>query len=140
MNRTLIFVLLIFAGISAAQDIPAPYRFNRDVITTPASPKPFTTGDAAYWGSVGWLGMGHFADHLSSRNRQELNPLLRGADGRYNEGRGVAVKLGMVTGLVVIQHYDVKRHPKHRKWWTVFNYSAGSVAYVIAAKNTRGGW
>lgn len=138
MVKTLIFALIL-ASVVVAQDIPQPYRFNRDAIIQPA-PKPFTTGDAAYWGSVGWLGMGHFVDHLSSRNRQELNPLLRGSDGRYNEGRGVAIKLGMVTGLVVIQHYDVKRHPKHRKWWTVFNYAAGSVAYAIAAKNTRGGW
>lgn len=143
MNKALCFSILFLASIAFSQQVPKPYRFNRDTVspaTLSNSPKPFTAADGAYWGSVGWLGMGHFVDHLSSRNRQELNPILRGANGQYHEARGVAMKMGLVTGLVVVQHYDIKRHPRHRKAWTIFNFVAGSVAYAIAAKNTRGGF
>ncbi len=138
MRHVTFVLILALAAIAGATEpvIPQPheFEFRRE------SPRR-DLGAAAYYGSVGVLAVSQFADHHSSQNGgYELNPLLRGANGQYSSTKGTLMKAGVVGGIVAVQHWDIRKRPQHRKVWTIFNYGLATVGFVIAAKNSRGGW
>lgn len=128
--------VLLSVSLFAQTAVEQPYRFNRDTVTMPPA-KRFDAAEGAYWGSVAFMVAGHFADHNSSVGRVELNPVLRGGDGRYDSGRGIAIKAAYVGALVVTQRLLLRKHPKLKQYSTVVNLAVGSVSFGIAARNRK---
>ena len=73
------------------------------------------------------------ADLATSRGHYELNPLVAGRDGRFSLGRGVALKVGYLGGLTLVQG----RMPRHRRMWTIANFVVAGAFTGIAIRNGR---
>lgn len=75
-------------------------------------------------------------DWHSSHGKRELNPILRGADGRASNARFAAFHLGPTIAGIAVQ-YGAFRHRKAPKWVIIANFAAGGVMAGIAARNYR---
>lgn len=96
----------------------------------------------ASWGhvwraSLGALVAGSTLDLCSSRGRMEMNPALRGADGRFSMGRGVAIKGGAVAVTALVQWRMAKHHPSAVKGFAVGNAAMAGMFAATAARNRR---
>lgn len=72
------------------------------------------------------------ADWHSSRGGLERNPIARGPDGRFAAGRGLAIKIGIIGTLGVLQ--------ERTRWtvrWDVANGTAAAVWGAAAVHNYR---
>ena len=95
-------------------------RPSRTDATIPASPGSVSTMPAA--------------DLATSVGKRELNPALRGADGRFG-GRGIAVK-SLVTGSALAgQWLLVRRAPESGKYAAVANFGMAGVFTAAAVHN-----
>ena len=94
---------------------------------------PLTAQNRLWQVSLVALGGAHVADCASAVGKQELNPLLRGPDGRFSPARGVLVKAGVTLPLIYVQH----RTPRHRGAWTVLNFVSAGVVAGVAVRNAR---
>lgn len=70
-------------------------------------------------------------DLHSSLGRQEGNPLLRGPNGRFAAGRGVGVKLGILSGLLAAQEL------RPASYWNWVNVTYAGASATIAVRNYR---
>lgn len=70
-------------------------------------------------------------DMHSSLGRQEGNPLLRGRDGRFSAGRGIGIKLGILSGLLAGQEL------KPGSYWNWVNLTYAGASTAIAVRNYR---
>lgn len=68
-------------------------------------------------------------DVHSSIGRREANPLLRGPNGRFDVGRGVALKVGILTGLFFAQEKS------DRPYWKWVNTSYAGFSTSVAIRN-----
>jgi len=66
-------------------------------------------------------------DLHSSMGRREGNPLLRGANGRFDACRGVTLKLGILAGLITAQ----KVKPDASWNWVNLSYAGATTAIAI---------
>lgn len=66
----------------------------------------------------------------------ETNPLARRADGSFASGRAAAIKVGVVAGNVLLQHY-VARTPRTRRWATWINFGLAAGITAVAVRNYR---
>lgn len=74
------------------------------------------------------------ADVATSLGRRELNPALRGADGRFG-GRGIAVK-SLVTGSAMAgQWLLVRRAPESGRYAAIANFGMAGVFSAAAIHN-----
>jgi hypothetical protein len=79
---------------------------------------------------------GHGLDLLScGYGCPEANPLLA-TDGRMGV-KGIAVKVGVAAGLVLVQNWWVRRWPGSRRVWTQINFVMGGTTAAVAARNWR---
>lgn len=76
-------------------------------------------------------------DWASSVGKRELNPLLRGADGRLSHTRMAAWHVGPAVGGVAMQYLLAKRGKRIPKWVIVANFAAGGAMTLVAARNFR---
>jgi hypothetical protein len=70
-------------------------------------------------GSIGFLAAGQGADLFSSIGGRELNPALRGAQGQFSVGKGLAVKGALVGGLAGLE-WLTNRHGEHDRFYSGF--------------------
>jgi hypothetical protein len=97
-------------AITPAVVVDSPVQFRRDLLEDPA-----------YVASLLSLAAAHSVDHASSLGQRELNPVLRNDAGGYSSGRGAALKASSTVGLVLIQRWMVRRHPRMRRPVIVMN-------------------
>lgn len=83
------------------------------------------------------LAAGSALDFSSSVGKQELNPTMRGSNGQFSMGRGVAVKGGLALGIVVSQGWFVRRHPGMavEKTAALTNFATAGVMMGVAIRN-----
>ena len=80
--------------------------------------------------SAAFLASSTVADSFSSYGRIELNPVL----GQRFDARSVAIKGGIVGGLIVTERL---MPAKYRKAFTWANYAVGGVTWGVAGRNWR---
>lgn len=84
--------------------------------------------------SVATLAAATAVDGHSSWGRIEVNPVLRGGDGRFGS-RGVAIKALVFTATAGVQHLLLKKHPQAEKPGIVTNFGLAGVLAAAAAVN-----
>jgi hypothetical protein len=103
-------------------------------------PPPVSAADrSSRWRTV-WrvsqalLVAGNTADIASSWGKDEANPLLRtGTQFSYGS---MAIKLGMMTGCLVAQHYIARRYPNQIPYFASANLAVAGLLSIVAAHNT----
>ena len=95
---------------------------------------PLAAQDRAWKASIVALAGASAADYSSSLGRQEINPLLRGADGRFSPARGLAFKAGVPVAAIVGQ---AKAPRRYRKLWAVVNFALAAEFTYAAVHNMR---
>jgi hypothetical protein len=88
------------------------------------------------WSSLSLVGA-HAADAWSSWQGLELNPLLRGGEGRFG-ARGVAFKFSFSAGYLLLQNLVVRRQPASRKAWCATGFAGAAAVGGTALRNRRG--
>jgi hypothetical protein len=104
-------------------------------LRTEAPPeRPAAKATGLWKASLVALAVAAAADVASSVGKRELNPALRGADGRFG-GRGMAVK-GLVTGSALVgQWLLVRRTPESGRYAAVANFGMAGVFTAAAVHN-----
>jgi hypothetical protein len=74
------------------------------------------------------------ADMASSWGRNEANPMLRSADGRFG-ARGASIKLAMTGAMIVPQYLVMKRAPGSQRVFTIANFLQAGVYTGVAVRN-----
>ncbi len=98
-------------------------------VTAQAEPR------AVWKWSAAALVAGASADVASSYGRVELNPLLRGPDGRFG-ARGVVLRSGIVTGAILTSWAVLRRCPRS-KAPVVMNFAVGAGLGGVSVRNWR---
>src|SRR3990167_3142305 len=76
---------------------------------------------------------GHGLDLLScGYGCPEANPLLA-TQGRMR-AKGIVVKAGVATGLVLVQNWAVRRWPRTKRFWVQLNWVMGGTTAAVAAR------
>jgi hypothetical protein len=73
-------------------------------------------------------------DLLSSLGKKELNPLLRGSDGRFG-ARGIVLKSALTGGALVSQVLMVRKNPHAATYAVVANFGMGGLFTSAAIHN-----
>jgi hypothetical protein len=84
--------------------------------------------------SAAALVAGSTMDVASSYGYREANGLLASPNGRLSN-RGTAIKLGAMAGVVGLQYYLVKKHPKLEKPFVVTNFALAGMYSTVAFRN-----
>jgi len=74
------------------------------------------------------------ADMASSWGRNEANPILRSADGRFG-ARGVSIKLAMAGAMIAPQFFVMKRAPGSQRLFTIANFLQAGLYTGVAIRN-----
>lgn len=114
-----LLVLLFLPGGSSAQEV---------------SDKARAGNGRLYKWSLAASAAANTLDILSSYGKHELNPILAGADQRFNTASAVR-KAGIVGGLDLLQLYMVRRNPRAMRAATIMNFVLAGVLSGIAAHN-----
>lgn len=103
-----------------------------------ASETPAATGrwKKLWWASVAALAAASLFDARSSWGRQELNPLLRGAAGRF-DARSIEIKTGIVAAGLFGQWLAVRRRPKLAAPLGAVNAVTAGVTAAATVHNTH---
>ena len=100
-----------------------------------AAAAPAETRRGRVWRiSVGLLAGAVAADAHSSWGRIEVNPLLRGPDGRF-AARGAAVKGSLLGATVLTQYLLLRRAPKAEPYAAAAKFAVASALAGVAAHN-----
>jgi hypothetical protein len=80
---------------------------------------------------------GTTADWVSSVGHpgRELNPNLTGPDGRFSHARAAGFKLGITSGLVVLEYSLMKKWPRLERPFSRFNWIYGGGNAALAIRN-----
>lgn len=70
-------------------------------------------------------------DVHSSAGKLEANPLLRGGNGRFSVGRGIGLKIGILSGLLAAQEL------RPASYWNWVNLSYAGATTAVAIRNYR---
>ncbi len=91
----------------------------------------------AWLGSVAAFAVANVFDLHSSHGKMELNPLLRGGDGRFSTSRALALKGGIGAGFVAFQGWMIHRSPDKNlyKHFTFANTAAAGGLGALAVRN-----
>lgn len=85
------------------------------------------------WSTVA-LVAASFADSHSSWGKRESNPMMRSANGTFG-GRGFALKMGLVGGMIAGQYVMVKTNPDLAKPLSFANFGYAGVKTAVAIRN-----
>lgn len=83
--------------------------------------------------SIAALLCGNAADTASSWGQVERNPLL----GQTFNGRGAAIKWGLIGASVGLQLWYVKKHPKAERVFVIENFALAGAFGAVAVRNAR---
>jgi hypothetical protein len=87
-----------------------------------------------FWASVAVLAAASVADAASSWGRPELNPALRGANGRFGT-RAIAIKSGLVAASLTVECLLGRNHAEAARPFAVMNFAAGAGTAAVALRN-----
>ncbi len=131
MRKTLGFALAACLLVQSAAFGQQPIRFDDP------DDKPRPPGRSSMWKLSAILAVSAaVADSHSSWGRLELNPLLRGANGRFGV-RSVSLKALLTGGSIGAQYLLLRRNPKAEKYGTVTNFVMAGVLGAAAVNNYR---
>ncbi len=92
---------------------------------------PLHGQDAFLWSQASFASASLF-DTASSWHGPELNPIL----GRGQFGwKQAAIKEAATAGMLMAEMPLIRRIPKARKWFTVFNFAAAALTAGMAIRN-----
>jgi hypothetical protein len=121
-----------FAG---AAKIPGSYSFSATVYAQTARRRTGAHSvDWAWTGSQAALGVANLLDSTSSYGKQEANPVLSGAGGRFDLG-SIILKVAMVGGFEATMTWGIHRHAAMRRFATIVNYSMAAGLGGVAVHN-----
>lgn len=80
--------------------------------------------------------VGNTLDAQSSFNKYELNPLLADNAGKFRY-KGIAIKAGVVVGILLTERYICKREEKAKTPFIILNFAGGAVTTGFAVRNWR---
>lgn len=83
--------------------------------------------------SQGLLVGANAADAASSWGKNEGNPLVRSGQ-RFSYG-SMAIKLGMMTGSLVAQHYIARKTPRQIPYFSIANFGVAAALSGAAVHN-----
>jgi hypothetical protein len=86
--------------------------------------------------SITAMNVASLLDARSSWGRVEVNPLLRGSDGRFG-AQGLAVKSAVVGGVCLFQWLVLRRHPGAGKPFAAVNAAMTGAFAAAAVHNSR---
>lgn len=89
-----------------------------------------------WWASVAAVVAGSAVDAHSSWGRQELNPLLRGANGEFGM-KAVAIKAAIAGGVVGAQYLMLRKNPHAARYAAIANFSMAGAFAGVAVYNHR---
>lgn len=89
-----------------------------------------------WWASVVAVVAGSAVDAHSSWGRQELNPLLRGANGEFGM-KAVAIKAAIAGGVVGAQYLMLRKNPHAAKYAAIANFGMAGAFGGVAVYNHR---
>lgn len=87
-----------------------------------------------WWASVAALIGASFVDAHSSWGRQELNPVLRDANGHFGM-KGVAIKGGIAGGVIAAQYFLLRNNNGAAKSMAIANFGMAGVFGGVAMYN-----
>ena len=130
---TKLFAVWLVACLGAPATEPSPALVER--LRTEGPPnRPVARAPRLWKVSLIALIAAAAADVATSYGKRELNPTLRGPDGRFG-GRGIAVK-SLVTGTALAgQYFLVKRAPESGRYATIANFGMAGVFSAAAIHN-----
>ena len=79
---------------------------------------------------------GNTLDVQSSYGKPELNILLKDRSGQFG-AKGVAIKAGVIVGILFTERYICKREEKAKKPLTFLNFGVGAVTTGFAVRNWK---
>lgn len=126
-----IMVLSLFASLTASLSFA-------DILEHPRNLKEETRIQEKaqkrwLWSAIA-LTAASFADVHSSWGKRETNSLLRSADGTFG-AKGMAIKIGIVSGIVLSQRVLVSKSPAFTRPLTYANYGMAGMKFGVAAHN-----
>ncbi len=89
-----------------------------------------------WWLSVAAVVAASAFDAGTSWGRPEMNPLLRGADGRF-AFRGLTIKMSIAGGVAAAQHFALRREPRAESACIATNSAIAGVFTAAAVRNLR---
>ena len=87
-----------------------------------------------WWASVAAVVAGSAVDAQSSWGRQELNPVLRGANGEFGM-KAVAIKAAIAGGVVGAQYLMLRKNPGAAKYAAIANFGMAGAFAGVAVYN-----
>lgn len=129
-------LLMASAGTAMAESAyhPVPKR-DAGYELTDRSPRSGKWKKLWKW-SAAALVAGSSMDVASSWGYAEANGMLRSSSGQLN-GRGTAIKFGVLGAALLGQHYLVKKNPELEKPLAITNFAIGAAYSGVAARNWR---
>jgi hypothetical protein len=91
-------------------------------------------GRAMYRWSVAALVAANALDVASSWKGREINPVVGGSTGQFGIA-SVAIKSGLVTTALVIQHISLRHHPERYKQMAWTNFVVSGFLGAVAIHN-----
>jgi hypothetical protein len=113
------------------------------VCTAALSAQEFSTvepspskGKRLWMWSLAALAAGNIADAHSSWGKLEANPVLAGAQGRF-DWRSVGIKIGIQAPMVGFQLWQAHKHPSPSLYrgYTVTNFAVGGALGAVSIHN-----
>ncbi len=92
--------------------------------------------DKIYNWSKAALIAGNSLDAVSSYGKYESNILLKDTTGKFNS-KGIAIKAGVVAGILFTETYLCKREEKAKKPLMFLNFGIGAVTTGVAIRNWK---
>ena len=139
-----LIILLAMAGIAAGQAFGGDPHWHPSGPCSLSKDKDIIASDGSAWHcadqwnrkpflySAAFLASSQLTDALSSRNRDELNPIL----GRSPFGaRQETIKASALGAVLLAEWLIVRHHPEWRRGFMWANYLSGGVTFAVAAHN-----
>lgn len=125
-----------FTAAGLAEDAYTPVSKSRDSFEiTERGPRTSKWKKVWQW-SAAALVAGSTMDVASSYGYQEANGLLRSGSGQL-QGRGTAIKFGVLGAALIGQHYLLKKNPELQKPLAITNFAIGAAYSGVAVRNWR---
>jgi hypothetical protein len=97
-------------------------------------PRPGARPSKLWRWSVAALAAGSAADSWSSYGHTELNPLLRGPQGRFS-ARAIGIKAAIAGGSVATQWLILRKRPETARAAALTNFAMAGIFTGVAARN-----
>jgi hypothetical protein len=132
-------MIVVCGGMSQAQSLQLTVGRHQDQRSARVSGEPELTARESRWHRV-WqwsaaaLIAGNSLDATSSWGGRELNGMLASSNGAFGS-RGVMLKGGICGGILAMQYFVGKRHPRAYRAQAITNFASAALFTGIAVHN-----